>query len=137
MGNKELEHLLKELKNTNSEIKVHHSSGIYFGKINKIKRKTITLKPYAIPENIKINDTNYLERIRIEDEIGLVLDKTEILPIKLSKGYMENFIKAVNYFSWKSVKNDKLKNILFEGYPLPTEEEIKILEGETPTYFGK
>ena len=136
MGNRELGRILKELKDTNSEVRVYHPSTSYLGKIDKIGRRTITIKPYLVFETIKINEKDYLERARLEEEVGLVLNKKPIIPTKLSKGYIEDFVKAINYFSWKSIKNEKLKNILFEGYLLPTEEEIEILEKEKPKYLG-
>jgi len=136
MGNRELGRILKELKNTNSEVRIYHPSTSYLGKIDKIGRKTITLKPHLVWENIKVNEKNYLDRVRIEEEIGIPLNRKSIIPTKLNKEYIEDFAKAVNYFSWRSIKNSKLRDILFEGYPLPTEEEIKLLEGKTPQYLG-
>ncbi len=137
MRNRELERILKELKDTDSEIRIYHPSTSYLGKIDKIGIKTITIKPHLVWENIKMNEKDYLDRVRLEEEVGIILSKKYIIPTKLSKGYIEDFIKAINYFSWKSIKNDKIKEILFKGYLLPTEAEIKILEEEKPKYLGR
>jgi hypothetical protein len=136
MVNRALNKILKELKDTNSEVRVYHPSTSYLGKIDKIGIKTITIKPHLVWENIKMNERDFLDRARLEEEVGINLSKKYIVPTKLSKGYIENFIKATNYFSWKTIKNDKLREILFECYLLPTEEERELLEGESPQYFG-
>ncbi len=136
MGNKELETILKKLKETNSEVRIHHPSQYYLGKIDKITKTAILLRPHVVYESIKMNEVDYLERARIEEEVAIPLSKRAIIPTKLKKNYIEEFVKSINYSSWKLIKKPQLRAALFEGYLLPNEEEIKILEAQGPKYFN-
>lgn len=120
-----LDKVLKELKEKNREVRIHVNGTAYNGKINSITKDYVNLISYVVGEAI---NTKYgqIERIRIEEDILLPIRKKDIrVPMPLTDGYLESLIKSTNKIYSNLVRDNSLREELFEGYLMPDEEDFE------------
>jgi len=131
--------LLTELKEKEVRINYHDEKSTYLGKINDVGREYAYLLPYVVWESLPTPIGGvFLQRGRIEESIYKPIPIKSITPDPLSTGYIEDFVKWTNYFSFRQIKDKKLKDKIFnKNYLLPTNEETKLIEKEIKLQSSK
>ncbi|MFA5953562.1 MAG: hypothetical protein WC812_03140 [Candidatus Pacearchaeota archaeon] len=128
--NREHKKILYALMKSNSDVRFVDRGKTYMGKIKKLTDNEIILKPYLTMEPFP-GPRGYIDRIRMEEEIGVALPITAQVE-RLGENYIIEFMLSSNYFQWKTLKNTPLEKVAFKGgYPFPNEEGIKFLEGKS------
>lgn len=122
--------VLEKIKNSEAYLKAITPRTTYVGKISDLTNHEVVLKPYTSWENLPQEKGAFLNRVKIEEEIGLPLNIKEITPEKTSEKYMFQFSAMMNYFSVKNSWNKNLSMNLMSGYPFPSKENIDFLEGK-------
>jgi hypothetical protein len=122
--------ILEQIKNSEAYLKAITPRTTYVGKISDLTNNEVVLKPYTNWENLPQEKGSFLNRVKIEEEIGLPLTIKEITPEKTSKEYMFQFAAMMNYFSVKNSLNKNLAFNLMAGYPFPNKDNINFLEGK-------
>ncbi len=128
--------ILKQLKEKDRYVRFsYHGDKVssYIGKINELTKRDILLLPYIVWENIPTPKMDqFLNRCRLEKEIAKPISLINLIPEPLSEGYAEYLIKWTNYFSSRLIKDEKIRENLFDRktYLLPTKEEIEAVEQE-------
>lgn len=129
--NKKKIEILEKIKDSGNYLRAITPRTTYVGKIEEITSNEIVLRPYTCWENLPQERGSFLNRVRIEEEIGVPLKIHEIIPEKTSENYMFKFAAMMNYFAIKNSPNRNFAvSTLEKGFPFPNEEQIDFIEGK-------
>jgi hypothetical protein len=130
--NKKKIETLEKIRESGNYLRAITSRTTYVGKIEEITSKEVVLRPYTSWENLPQDRGSFLNRVKIEEEIGIPLKIDEITPEKTTEKYMFQFAAMMNYFAIKNAPNKKFATgTLEKGFPFPSEEQIDFLEGRS------
>lgn len=129
--NKKKIEALEKIKESGNYLRAITPRTTYVGKIEEITTNEVVLRPYTCWENLPQENGAFLNRVKIEEEIGIPLKINEITPEKTSEDYMFQFATMMNYFAIKNSSNRNFAaSTLERGFPFPNEKQIKFIEGK-------